>query len=383
MADTPIPPPYPAGSTPSTVKGHASNMARNVTVSVLSTVLGATMIWLLGFNHSSGSGSNFLEIKDATISAWKSYETYENTYTKNSQSLLQDIRNIGLDEYIKQIHMESDKFLKSVGELATNKNIDKDLITALNRRIDNEKLTMPKVDNYVNGIKDIVNGNLSDDEKKTALHNADLKWASISEGMFQRAVNDIGEIAKTLSERYAQRFSMDDFLVIQLYNQNKKTADSLTNLNQNNPVTNPGNNNNNNNNPGNITPTDPNNNNANNNNNVSNAGYNNATTNTTNNNSAVATDGKILAGKWSTTGANIELSQNGKFYWEVLSTGDKSTGTWQFYNNQLYMYPVSQGNNGNTTWAFNLSNVTTNSFTMQLAVSPYNMYSLVRNINGN
>lgn len=359
MSDTHMPPPLPSGA-PTSVKGHATNMARNVTVSVLSTVIGASMIWLLGFNHGGSSG--FLEIKDATVSAWKSYETYENSYTKNSESLLQDLvhGNIGFDEFLKQVHIESDKFLTSVGELTRKKDVDKDLIIALKRRIDNEKLSMPPLDDYINQLKNIVNGNMGADEKKTALNNANVKWVSVSDGKFQRAITDISEIAKTLSERYAQSFSMDDFLVIKLYNQNKKTADSLHNLNQNNVGNNP----NNNNNSGNVVPNDPNS--TTQNNNV-NAPVNNTTM-----------DGSTFVGEWDTNNTGLDLNKDGSMYW-APDSGSSVSGTWRFDNSQLYMYPKATTKIPNgTIWIFNLSNVTPNSFTMKLANQPNIIYYLIR-----
>ena len=335
-------------------------IARNVITGVLTTVLGATVIYFLGFNHRS-DGNNFLVMKEATTNAWKSYESFENTYTKNSLSLIKDAATIGLDEFLTQTKQESEKFKKSVEELAKKKDIDKDLVTALNKRLDNEKSSMPKVEKYIDELRKIANSTMTDQEKTAAVTREDQKYAATSSGLYERAVNDIQDIAKILSARYGQPFSMDDFLIIQIHDQNKKTADSLANLNRTNQE-------NNNNNNGNQQPVDPN-----------NIGNNRQVTGNTNpsvtNNTVI--NERNLTGDWSTADAKISLMENDTMSWD-LNSGENAYGTWKIINNQLYMYVTNSRTGQKFTWIFDLSNVAARSFTMTLTVQPYNTYKLVR-----
>ncbi|MBK5272891.1 MAG: hypothetical protein JJE22_17970 [Bacteroidia bacterium] len=360
----------------------STNILRNIIVGVTTTVLGSSAIYFLGFNHKGGGGStteNILVTKEFTTKAWKSYVTSENIYTKNSISLMKELQETKkLDDFEENILQESDKFISDMNQLMKDDNIDGDFISMIKRRIQNENVVIPKTKAYLGNIRSIINSNLSQTEKTEKLAAADKDWATYSKGITERSITDIEDLAKTLSERYMQPFAMTDLLIYKM----------IKNQGTNNTTTDPGNENNlnkgNNENPlngqnsqpvapdaNNIsnTSTNP----ANNNNAVDN-NYNNPVKN----NSGTTVTKSMLTGDWSTNGAEIYLYKDGTMEWEVLSTGDNANGTWQFYNNQLYMYATSSKTGQRSTWVFNLSNVSRNAFTMTLSVQPYNTYSLVR-----
>ncbi|MFI5134113.1 MAG: hypothetical protein ACHQEB_07250, partial [Chitinophagales bacterium] len=139
-------------------------------------------------------------------------------------------------------------------------------------------------------------------------------------------------------------------------------ANNGSNNNQNNSSNNGGNNNNSNN--------------AGNGNNVNNTAINSGGNNG-NDENRNSTDGKNFTGVWTTPGAVISLFADGRMSWQ-MSTGQNTSGTWRFYNNQINMiYPDQYGTNN--TYVFNLFYVTQNSFTMQLSTYPNYIYQLVRN----
>lgn len=360
------------------ISTHTSNMIRNIITGVLTTVAGACAVYFLGFHNNSGSNGDYLVTKEATTKAWKSYVTIENVYYKNQVSLLNDLqRTKNLDDFKEGLSNESRKFQNDLQILIKDNDIDKAFISMIDRRLDNEKSIGPKLDKYIDNIKAISNSSLSPEEKQQKLLAEDADWTNSNKGITERAINDIEDIAKTLSERYGQPFAMTDFLVYQYIKNNANKTDSITNqTNQNNynnttNNTNPNNNNSNintdnninngNNNPGN---------NGNGNGNINNNNSNNFNTNRSN------YEAKDFAGKWNTPGAFITLSSNGNMEW-LMTNGVRTLGTWRFYNNQISMtYPNQNGVVG--TYTFNLYNITANSFTMQLVTYPNYTYLLTR-----
>jgi hypothetical protein len=389
MSETPTPPPYSPTPQPAPAS-HATNMARNIAVSVISTVLGATLIYYLGFRGDGGGGDKTLITKEATSKAWKSFVAVENIYYKNSLSILDDLKETKkLADFSENIIKESQKFQRDLPEVMKDPNIDGAFVSMIQRRLENEKNIEVKTKKYLDNLQSILDEGLPLEKQRQKLDDADDAWSAYTKGARQRAITDVEDLAKALSDRYQVPFAMTDFME---YNEIKKETTN-TNKTDNTNKTNTDNpdntkTDNNNNNPGNPdntanqVPANP------------NKGNNNATDNTKNNagniNTNKTTDQninnapvneKLLAGQWDTKDAGIDLYKNGSMYW-TMDNGESTSGTWKFSNNQLYMYP--KGNNkiaNGTIWIFNLSNVTPNSFTMTLSYKPFNTYYLIRSDN--
>jgi len=357
----------------------STNILRNIIVGVTTTVLGSSAIYFLGFNHRGSDRSateNILVTKEFTTKAWKSYVTSENIYTKNTLSLMKELQETKkLDDFEENIFQESEKFKNDLEQLIKDKNIDGDFVSMIKRRIQNENNVTPKTKAYLGNIKSIVNSDLSQAEKSEKLAAADKDWATYSKGAMERSITDIEDLAKTLSERYMQPFAMTDLLIYKMIKNPAGNTDT-TNIGNKNTVNPQGNDNVNSGPTNNAVPANATgnaNNNPTNNNDLANNNYNNPA-----NNNIIAIKKSMLVGNWSTNGAEIYLLKNGSMSWEVLSNGDNAYGTWRLNDNQLYMYATNTATQQQSTWIFNLSNVSSNAFTMKLSVPPYNTYNLVR-----
>jgi hypothetical protein len=338
--------PTPAPKSPN----HPSNIARNIIVGAITTILGSTAVWFIT-NRGKNPKSEMeilLLTKDATTNAWKSYVTFENVYTKKSLSLINDMqtRTIGMDEFVTETERESDKFKTSITDLMTKPNIDKDFIDGLNSRLDNEKLTKPTLEKYAHFINALKDTNLTQDEKIKALQEEGVKWEAQSKGVTDRAITDIEDIAKTLSVRYGQTFAMTDFLVYNIVMHQRDSLARITKTNAPNdsvkkieaPII------------------------------VENV-------------KEIPPTTQLVTGKWIANppnGADIDFSKNGKFFWHVLSNGDHISGAWKLVKNVLNLYPMNEETGKKGQWAFNLSLFTANSFSMKLNIEPHNLYKLTR-----
>ncbi len=328
---TPIPSPPVSSSS----KIHT----RNVIIGAIVTIITSTTVFYLTQYLKKPEGDSFLTTKAATTAAWKSYMAYENIYTKNTLSLTKNARGISRDSLLKEIKKESDKFLKDVADLATGKNIDKDLIKAMNRRLDNETSSFPALEQYYKNLDRINKSNGSPKEIKDAWVNEMTRYSEYTKGSFERAVNDIQVIAETLSKRYGEQFSMNDFLVVQIEPQLTKTNDSVITVLRNIEIDSNG--------------------------------------NVVQKVNTVIVKEKDIIGNWDADGQLFTFDKNGKMAW-VLGNGEKSTGTWKIEDNILRLDATLARTQQKGFWRFYVSNITENSLTLISAKDNTVIYYLVR-----
>jgi hypothetical protein len=337
------------------------NMLRNILTGVITTVLGATAVYFLGFhnNNNETSHGSYLEVKEATTKAWKSYVAIENLEYKNTMLLANHLKDLNsLDEFKDELKKESDKFSTDIEALQKTKDVDDGFISLLKRRLDAEKEAMDKWNSFFASCSAIINSTQPGQERNNRVVAEYNKMQTNANFIVERAKNEITDLSKSLTEKYGQPFAVTDLLMFQTDKNNQNNTNN--NINNNNTV------NTNNSNPS-----------ENNNNNNYNATNNANNTNYNNTNTSSQITAKTFVGEWDGPGGQIiTLSSNGRMSWEA-SNGQSTSGTWQFYNNQLYMtYPNQYGVTG--TYAFNLSNLAANSFTMTLSTSPYYRYDLTR-----
>jgi predicted metal-dependent hydrolase len=322
-----------------TVTATGGNMLRNIIVGVITTVLGSTVVYFLGF-HTKTAGSSadrLLITKENTIKIWKSYVTTENLYYQNLMDLKNDMAaktttsnyKDELQRFREDASNESTKYLNDIESFLKNPDIDESFVSLLKRRMDTEKQTMKIVDKLYEKIDSYQQTIPAGQEQTQKINDEINRFSSDSKPIMDRTKTEVTQLSKLLTEKYGQPFDVNDLLIFK-----------------------------------NINPT-----------NNTNTGN---TSNTNYGNNNIAIDPKILEGSWDTPGALITWNADGTFNWNVTGS-DQTSGSWRFYNNQLYMYPAASDKvPAGTVWLFNLLNVTQNSFTMQLSTQPYNSYSMTR-----
>lgn len=334
--NTPSPyPPAPAHS--------SNNQTRNIILGAIATVFTSTLIYYLTVyqNKNKSEGNSRLEIKEATIEAWKSYKAYENVYTSNLFSFEKTANETNsFDPYFAGLNTESKKFVADLTDLSQTKDIDKDLIKAFNRRLDNEKSTLEKANEYYEHIKLISKKNTGNVKKlKEDFVAEQIRYTQYYKGAYERSINDIQEIAKTLSERYGQSFNMSDFLIIQLMPQRIKTQDSLINVLQHIDIDSNG--------------------------------------NIVQQNFATDLKTKDVEGNWNVDGDVVALQKNGVLNW-TLAGGKKATGTWKVVEEKIKIEATIAGSDEKINNTYRVSNLTASSFTITQTEPPYEQYDVTR-----
>lgn len=321
-------------------------------ISVATTVIGATIIYFLGFNKKPGISK--LEREEATVNAWKTYVTVENIYTKASASLLRDIPKTGLEDFLSQSLKESEKFQASLDGLITDDAIDKDLISLLKRRQENEKTQFAKAEKLFNRFIE-----MSKSEKIGAMTEQQIKDTVMvemtrsyeqSKGLIDRSVSEIEDLSNTLSDRYDQLFSMNDFLVIQVF---KYKKDIFRLIDGDTTTVAP--------------PVGP--------------PSTKATEGNGNNSGqpAIEVTKEYLTGKWNSKGVIMTLKGDGNCSWLNPATRTETKGKWQLKTEQLVMNLVENKTGKKMEWIFDLSGVSGNTFNLKLtADNNQNYYTMER-----
>jgi len=337
--NNPANPPAPASG-----NSHLKNL---IIGSIITAVASISVYYATVYMNRNKDSNNAVDEKLATKKVWQSFVAYENTYTKNLMTFEQSfVQNANFDEYLGGLRTESAKFSKDLGDVIKSKNIDIDLVKAMNRRLENERVSLGKVENFIITLQSIMKDTTLTPKLTTEKYILEqLRWNREYKGMYERAVNDIREIAKTLSDRYGEKFSMDDLLILQMMPQKMKTNDSLIAILQNVTVDENGKL---------IRKADP-------------DGY----------DFVKSLTKKDITGSWNADGNAITIKDDGKLFW-VLPNGDKASGTWTISGNLIVARVLIENNRRKAEWHFYVSRPTANTFTLTNADPPNEAYHLVR-----
>ncbi len=322
----PPPPQHPASSS-------GSNQTRNIIIGAISTIVASTIIYYLTQyqnRNKSDSADSLLVKKEATSNAWNSYVTIDNLYYKNILLLANDKRfSNKLDNFKTELFNEAEKFIKDAEAISKKKNIDEAFVTLVSRRLEREKEIKEYSSGIFRKIDSVKNSGQSVAEQRPALAGLIEDYEDYLKEMEHRAANELEDLSNILSERYGkQLFNLNDFL---FYTDYKKTMAVLkTDTTGNTPVE-----------------------------------------------FAKNINPKSLIGNWNDNNNKLILMNNNKMNYSLV-VGEKDTGTWKIENDQLRLDAVNLDTKDKSTWFFNLSKITPNSFTMTLWEKPFDTYNLVR-----
>jgi hypothetical protein len=201
------------GSQPSTI-------VRNIIVGALTTVLGSTTVYFITHGKDKDKSEpsateKILVGKEITTKAWKSYVAIDNIYYKNVMGLSKEMMETkDIINYKKEVIKEAESFRKDVENMLKDPNLDNSFSSLLNRRLDREKESIEKLSSYIDRLERIRNMNIPDKEKMQKYLAEDNSHRQYSMSALQRAATEVEDLAKNLSEKYAQPFNVDDFIAV-------------------------------------------------------------------------------------------------------------------------------------------------------------------------
>lgn len=336
MADA-QPPLLPPQKT--SLSAHSATMIRNIITGVITTVVGAGALYLLKFNKSSdNSDASFPVIKEATTNAWKSYVSAENVFFNNMQTYQANYSINGFDHYKQATLGEFEHFKSDLKRIQSTKNLDPSFQSMLEQRIKINDESEDKYRQYLDNYDSISKSITDPTERNNKLNAETQRFIDERKERDQLFENGIGELCKTLTDKYSGSFIKTNLVMYQ------QTNEATNSTGSNNSGTDAG-----------------------------------STNNTNNGNSSSSFDWRMLIGKWIEGNNYLYQYQDGKMYY-YFSNGDSTYGSWELYNNQLYHY-YNQYYGAGHRWVYNISNLTTDALSITLVDSPYNRYDFVRSKN--
>ena len=296
---------------------------RNIIVGVVTTVLGSTIVYFLGFHKNTRStAESLLVTKEVTTRAWGDYVSTENIFTKNWNTMAANYSTSRFTLYREETLEELDKFYKDINRIIQTKDVDPKLVSLLERRLSAKQHWGRKYKVHLDNFESILN-NTPEAEQTQKLNSELARFQLEVKNLDARFSNELESVAKTLADKYHQSFLVTDLIAF-----SKAATDTVVNRGSNAS-------------------------------------------------GGISTDRGLLVGTWLIDqNWYIYHYDDGRLYMYFTRTDggkDSTYGTWQLTNNQLYHYSTYYFNAGNK-WVYDLSDVTTNGFSLKLTTTPYTYY---------
>ncbi|MEI9944443.1 MAG: hypothetical protein WDN26_09530 [Chitinophagaceae bacterium] len=354
---------------------HVSTVLNKILIPVITTVLGATAIYFLGFNKKSSASE--AEVEKATVNAWRSFVSSSNINYKLTGSISTEyeekikttveekgIEAIGpvVKEFKNELFRESNKLKVDIENiLKRSDDIDEGFVSMLKRTLANLNDQEEKTEEFLSRFVSLAKADIDQQEKSKKLEKEIEKFMAMAEHLEERSATEAEDIADVLSKKYDRPFDLNDLLVFVEYN-NKKKQEKKEEQKEDDPApvkeekNDP-------------APIDPNN-----------------GTNYVNNNNdkkeviptsqqdITAAD---LTGNWVMNDGKLNLNKDMSLYWSFNAKG-YTTGTWKVADGQLQM----NNKNPDTKKMFYLVyyiSLNGNSLTLTNASNASEVYSFKKN----
>lgn len=353
-----------------------STVLNKILIPVITTVLGATAIYFLGFNNKKGSGRSEMEAmlltKEQTVKAWKSYVASQNIAHKNVASISEEYSqristaiNQGDKEWLAAVEdledemfREAEKTQKDIENILKDEDqIDKNFVSMLYRALDNHKDQMKKAKVLFQRLKDVITSDASATVKQQRWMEEAQKFTTMGDKIDERSATEAEAISKILSERYAQAFDLNELLV---YVEYKNKTSGVTSGKDGEVL---------------VPPADP---------GASGEGAEENDPPPTEeekpepaNEKGPSLTVKYLTGHWQMKGGTLELDESGSMYWAFDGKGYTS-GTWTIRGIMVHMNAINPDTKKKSLIICSISNRKPNSFTLSTMSNPVEVYEFVR-----
>lgn len=331
------PPPPNTPYTPNTPPPHSpgSNQTRNIIIGAIATIIASTTVYYLTQYvnlRKSDSSASPVVIKDATLTAWKTYVTIDNIYYKNiialakNKSLIKD-----LDKYEEEMNKESDRFLKDIDNLAKEKSVDKTFVTMIKRREKREKDAKTKAAEFYAAVKSIAKASISNAEKEKKLRDeVVIPYTRYLQMIFEMSATELEELSRVLSEKFLTSFDPMQMLIFADFKKGLFNFDTAAHHHHGDSLV-----------------------------------------------AAKTIDPEKLVGKWSDEGNVLNLRNDGTMSY-ILATGIEGSGVWKLEDDFLRLDGVDKISKLKSVNFWGIFNLTPDSFIIRLTSPPNNIYKLDR-----
>lgn len=349
--------------------GHTSTIFNKIIIPVITTVLGATAIYFLGFNKKTS------DPEKATVNAWQTFVAGQNINYKNLNSLndefkekiATEVKEEGikgmapvLREYRDEVFKITAKGREDVETILKKDDVDEAFVTMMKRFLANSKDEEEKLRDFFDDLIVLTKANLTDEEKATSFGQKAKKIEMMAKRSDERAANEAEEIAQTLSKKYNRPFDLNELLVYVEYKKGKGIQDPEVKTKTPGKVE--------------LAPVDP----------TSGTEYkekpqdDNRPVSANNPDNETEPTASLLTGEWQMKGGALELSKNGDMFWTIDNKG-YTYGDWKLVAGKLQMHGTNPDTKITSAMLGFISDFTSSSFTLTLMSTPKEVYYFKRN----
>jgi uncharacterized membrane protein len=182
------------------------NVFKNILVGVITTVLGAAVIYFLGFHESGNSEKK--KKKEATITAWNSLLQYEKLFQQTTNKMV----CLGESETAsKEVTDEMEQLIRDMENIKKEESVDNRMQTLVDRRIESYKKRKDLISAYYNDIMALFNQNLPETEAYQQVVAIQKKLGDRVTGMEEKDKVYAVEIKSTLEKEYKTDLKVPEF----------------------------------------------------------------------------------------------------------------------------------------------------------------------------
>jgi hypothetical protein len=182
------------------------NVFKNILVGVITTVLGATVIYFLGF-HDTGKEEKKKK-RDATVTAWNSLLQYESLFQQTANKMI----CLGETETAaKEVTDEMGQVIKDMGNIKKEEFVDNRMQTLVDRRMDSYTKRKTFIEDFYNEIFTLAGQNLPEEEINKEVVSAQKKLGDRVAALETKDGDYIKEIKATLEKEYDTKLDIPEF----------------------------------------------------------------------------------------------------------------------------------------------------------------------------
>jgi hypothetical protein len=353
-----------------TTKAAGSTLLNKIIIPVITTVLGASAIYFLGFNKKISASA--AEIEKTTVNAWQAFVSANNINYKVTKSISEEyyekIRAVRefkeyapvFRDFKDELFKESDKLVGDI-EIILKKSddIDEGFVSMMKRTLDNMKAEREKTAEFVDNLIALAKSDRDDAEKREKWQRELDRFNAMGKNMVNRQVTEAEDIAAALSKKYNRPFDLNELLLYADYKKEKDVKVPDNRIITPDKVE--------------LAPVDP----------TKGTEY---KENPQDDNKPLADDNAnnekqpttaLLTGEWQMKGGALELSKNGDMFWTIDNKG-YIYGDWELIAGKLQMHGTNPNTKVTTLMLGFFSDFTGDSFTLTLMSTPREVYYFKR-----
>lgn len=203
-------------------KTESKTVAKRVLIGVLTAVITSAVIYFLGFNRPQKKADE-LEVKKNTIEVWKHFMKLENELQPAHDSVfVRSTRGeISFEERRRQDSILAITFIKEVRQLHDTPDIDPDMKSLLNNRVEFKEQEMQRFLQYFARFTSISDTLTSNEYRTYLIQELNTQFIGARDNAVERLGRTMDDMLQFLQKKFKYPFQLKDLIWYEHYLQLK------------------------------------------------------------------------------------------------------------------------------------------------------------------